>query len=99
MPLQIQATFWMMKYKVADCVPLAAANAELQKGMEWEKLFQKELLEKLEEFCRAHNTELEYVLVPFFAMSSAVTGKLTKVQSGLLRQGRSNFYLLVSHVY
>lgn len=85
-----------MDYNLDDFVAIATGRAQLQPNVDWTKLIDEETLKKIEQYCWAHNTELEYLLIPFFVMNAAVTGKQTNVESGLVKPGRTNLYLLVS---
>ena len=86
----------MASYDTDDFVALATGKAQLQQNIDWGKLFETQTLRNIAQYCEAHYTEVEYVVVPYFAMCSAVTGKQTIIDSGLLRPGRTNLYLLVS---
>lgn len=77
-------------------VAIATGKAQLQQNIDWRQLLDAEILQKIEKYCWAHYTEIEYVLVPFFVMNGAVTGNQTIVESGLAKEGRTNMYLLVN---
>ena len=91
------------KYSVQDCVDIANGKAQIEKELNWGDVIDDLDLKRLTDYCWAHQTELEYVLVPYFVMCGAVAGKETKIQSGMIRPGRTNLFVLVrqymSHIY
>ena len=83
------------KYTVQDCVDIANGKSQIEPELNWGAIIDDFDLQRLTDFCWAHQTEFEYVFVPYIVMSGAVTGKKTKIQSGMIKPGRTNLYLLV----
>ena len=92
----------MTNFSTRDLVDIPNGKCQLEDDLDWDTLFCDSLaVSCLKNYSLAHNTELEFILVPYFVMCGATVGNQENIHCGTATTGRSNntcLYVGTTHV-
>ena len=90
----------MTDFTTKESVDIATGKCQLEREIDWGSLFtDTSIVSNLMNYSLAHNTELDFILVPYFVMCGTIVGNKSDIHCGAITPGRTNQYLLVSSFF